>query len=322
MTGITISGLSTSLPIDTWIEKLVAVKQEKIDSVTANKTKLSTSQSALGTMTTTYSTLLASLQKLTDSNFGSTSDLFAQKTATSSDSGTVSAVATALAATQNLKVSVSQLATSTKAQSAGTVSAQMASSTSVSALSEGKVTDGNFSIYVGSAKHTISVASTDTVGDILGRITSETGLSATVTDGKLTIADTSQTPSTVVVGSNADTTNFAKVLGLAKTSASSYTSSNPVMLASTSAALTGASTGFAGTINAGTFTIGNDEFTIDATTTLDGLISQINNSDKADASAYWDAGAGKLVVSSKTRGAANINIQAGTSNFTDIWTLK
>jgi len=321
MAGITMTGLSTDLPIDTWISKLVAVKQEKIDTITTNKTALSTSQSALATMTTTYSTLLSSLQKITDSNFGSTSDLFAQKSATSSDSTTVTATATALAATQNLKVSVSQLATATKAQSATSVSAQMTGTTAVSALSSGNVTDGNFSIYVGDTKHSISVASTDTIDDILSRISTETGLTATVTDGKLTIADTSETPSTIVIGSNSDTTNFTSVLGLAKTSSSSYTSGNPVLLANTSAAMTGTSTGLFSTVKAGTFTIGSAEFTIDDTTTIDGLISQINNNDEANASAYWDSGAGKLVVTSKTDGATNINIEAGTSNFTDVMGL-
>lgn len=321
MAGITVTGLSTDLPIDTWIEKLVAVKQEKIDTVTASKTALTTAKSALGTMTSTYSSLLTSLQKITDSNFGSTSDLFAQKTATTSDSGTLSATATALAATQNLKITISQLATSTTAQSVNTSSAKMTDSTLVSTLASGSVTAGDFSIYVGNTKHTISVATTDNVGAVLDKIENETGLTATITDGKLTISDESETPSAIVIGSNADTTNFTSVVGLSKTSASSYASTNSVMLANTEVALTGTSAGFAGTITAGSFKIGNDEFTIDATTTMDEIITQINNSDKSNASAYWDAGAGKLVLTSKSEGATNINIEAGTSNFTDMMGL-
>lgn len=318
--AITVSGLSTSLPIDSWIEQLVAIKQEKIDSIQADQDTLSTSKSALSTVKSSYSSLLSSLQKITDSSFGSTSDLFAQKSVTSSDSAKVSATVTALATTQTLKVSVSQLATSTVAAAANTASAKMTESTKVSEIAGGSVKAGDFSIYVDNTKYSISVASTDTIGDIMSRIESATGLSASVTDGKLKIEDEDGS-STIVVGSNSDTSTFVNATGLTKSSNSVYESSNPVLLANTSKALTGTGAGFAGTITAGTFTIGNATFTVGSSTTLDSLISEINNNEDSGVNAYWDAGAGKLVLTSTTQGATNINVQAGTSNFTDIMGL-
>ena len=48
------------------------------------------------------------------------------------------------------------------------------------------------------------------------------------------------------------------------------------------------------------------------------LISQINSSDEANATAYWDSIQGKFVIKSRTTGSALVNIEAGTSNFTDI----
>ena len=47
-------------------------------------------------------------------------------------------------------------------------------------------------------------------------------------------------------------------------------------------------------------------------------ISQINSNDEANATAYWDSIEGNFVIKSRTTGSALINIEAGTSNFTDI----
>lgn len=48
------------------------------------------------------------------------------------------------------------------------------------------------------------------------------------------------------------------------------------------------------------------------------MISEINSNDKAQAYAYWDDATGKLSITSKQEGASYINIEAGTSNFTDV----
>ena len=88
--------------------------------------------------------------------------------------------------------------------------------------------------------------------------------------------------------------------------------------ASVSSKLTAEDSGFNEQIKAGTFTIGDATFTIDDKTTLSSLISEINNNDKAQAYAYWDDASGKLSITSKKEGASYINIEAGTSNFTDV----
>ena len=44
----------------------------------------------------------------------------------------------------------------------------------------------------------------------------------------------------------------------------------------------------------------------------------INSSEDSNATAYWDSINAQLVIKSRTTGAALINIEAGTSNFTDI----
>lgn len=318
--SITISGLGSSLPIDTWIEKLIAIKQSKINEITQEKTSLGYSSSALNTVKNSFSTLLSSLQKVTDSRFGATSDLFAQKTATSSDTAILTASATAIASKQSVSVAVSQLASTTVAKSTDSASAKMAGDTSISSLANGRVTTGSFSVYVNNTKYDISVASTDTVNDVLERINSQTELNATITDGKITISDSDQTAN-IVVGSNSDTTNFADITALVKNAQGEYVSNQPILLANTLAKLTATNSGFAEQINASSFKIGSAVFTVNENTTLNDLIGQINNSEEAGVNAYWDTGAGKLVLTSKTTGASNINIQNLSGNFTDVMGL-
>ena len=50
-------------------------------------------------------------------------------------------------------------------------------------------------------------------------------------------------------------------------------------------------------------------------------ISDINSNDEAQAYAFWDDATGKLSITSKKEGASYINIEAGTSNFTDVMGL-
>ena len=73
-----------------------------------------------------------------------------------------------------------------------------------------------------------------------------------------------------------------------------------------------------GNVKEGEFTIGDEVFTIDDKTTLNDLISQINSSEKSLATAYWDSVNGNMVIKSRTSGASVINIESGSSDFTDI----
>ena len=98
----------------------------------------------------------------------------------------------------------------------------------------------------------------------------------------------------------------------------SYASTNSLYKASVASKLTAEDSGFNEQITEGNFTIGDATFTITKNTTLSSLISEINSNDKAQAYAYWDDATGKLSITSKQEGASYINIEAGTSNFTDV----
>lgn len=313
---ISVSGLGSGLDYSSWIDKLVQIKQNDIDKVSAQVTGTKTKGTTLSTVKSSYSSLLSSIEAL--NSITQKDSPFSQKTATSSDKA-VSASVDAYASAQNIKVSVSNLATATSAKSASVAAAAIKSDTTISSISEGSVTAGQFSIYVNNNKYSIDVATNSTLGSVLQSITDKTGLAASVdTNGKVTIGSGSS--ASIVIGAGTDTSNFANVLALSKNEDGSFTSSKPVFTTNTSAALTSAS--FAnGTVKAGTFKIGTAEFTIGSSTTLDSLVTSINNNKDAGVSAYWDSNSGKLVMESTNQGALNINVEAGTSNFTDIMGL-
>lgn len=318
MASITLSGLGSGLDYQSWITSLVEVKQAKIDEVSKQASTVTKKQTAMSQMKTQYQNLQESISAFTTTL--EKDNLFNQKSVKSS-SDAVSADITAYANVQDLSVSVSQLATSTVAKSASVAAKAVEGSTLLSEISSGTVSEGSFSVYVNGKKNSIDIAKSDSLDDVLQKLNDIEGVSASLSDdGKLSIASTDSSAYSVTVGSSSDTSNFSNVMSLVRnTETGEYTSSKNIFATSTSSALT--STAFAaGNITEGTFTIGDREFTIDSTTTMDQLLKKINNSD-AGATAYWDSNAGKLVVTSTDQGAINLNIEAGTSNFTDIMGL-
>ncbi|MBR2525850.1 flagellar filament capping protein FliD [bacterium] len=172
---------------------------------------------------------------------------------------------------------------------------------------------GTFGISIDGVNKVINIDSRETLNS-LRRKFEDLGIRARFDgDGKL---DLDGGGKDIVIGSDSDVSNFVSVFGLEKKPYSYvYKSYNPVNAFDTSQKL--------GKIFGdgifGTFTIGNQEFNIDENTTLKSLIGNINSKPDAGVEAYWDASAGSLVLKSKTEGAFNINIESGSSKFTEIF---
>jgi len=171
------------------------------------------------------------------------------------------------------------------------------------------------SIFVDGVKTTINIDASKSLGDILGEISDATGLNAEINNGKISIS--SSDGKNVKIGTTGDTTNFSSVMSLTAQPDGSYESSRAVSKINTSAKILDEASGFTG-IEAGEFKIGGATFKIDENTTLNSLLSQINASTTANASAYWDSAKGELILTSKTEGAFNINIESLSGNFTDV----
>lgn len=311
---ISFSGLASGLDTSSWVEALVSVKKQDLTKYQTQLTEYQTTKTTLNDTRSVYSTLRTAIEKLTDAKFGGSMDLFAKNTAKSSNEDIFTATATSSASRQNYDVKVQQLATYTKAMSKEAASAVADDSTKLSNLG---ITEGTLTAYVNGQKQVVNIGKDDTLGDLKARM-AEFGVKTEVDEQGVLKFSAQNAGDTINIGATTDSSNLASLIGLARQEDGTYASTNSLYKASIASKLTDADSGFNQQITAGTFTIGNATFTIDEKTTLSSLISEINNNDEAQAYAYWDDATGKLSITSKKEGASYINIEAGTSNFTDV----
>ena len=153
MPTITFSGLGSGLDTNSWVEAFVSVKQTTLTSIKANLETARKKQSTISTLQASFSSLRSSIEKLTDAKFGSSMDLFANNTATSSNDKIFTATVTKSAARQNYDIKVEKLATKTTASSNKPVSAVADDNTSLSALG---IKEGSMTVYVDGVKKVIN----------------------------------------------------------------------------------------------------------------------------------------------------------------------
>jgi len=311
---ISFSGLVSGLDTSSWVEALLSVKQQKVTTLQKEVAGYNTVKATLTDTRSTVSTLRGALEKLTDAKFGGVFDLFSQNMVKSSNEEIFTAVADSTARKQNYDISVQQLATFSKAVSREPASSVADDTTSLKNLG---VKAGTFTAYVNGHKNTITINEDYTLGD-LKQALEGFGVNTEVgADGVLKFS-AANSGDTIHIGATTDTSNLTSLIGLERQEDGTYKSTSSVYKASIASVLTSEDAGFNQVIKAGTFTIGDAEFTITENTTLSSLISEINNRDDAQAYAYWDDAAGKLSITSTREGASYINIEAGTSNFTDV----
>ena len=315
--AISFSGLASGLDTSGWVEALVSIKQEKVTTLKTDLAEFQKTKATLAETRTSFNSLRNAIEKLTDVKFGGAFDLFSQNSAKSSNEDVFTASVTAGASRQSYDITIQQLATYTKATSIKSASAVADDET---VLTELGIKEGSLTVYVDGKKTAIEIEKDDTLGDLKTQLAAA-GIKAEVDEGGFLHLTAYNEGDTVNVGATTDTTNFTSLLGLKKNDDESYVTSNSLFKATTATKLTAENSGFNEQITAGTFTIGNATFTINEKTTLSSLISQINSSDEAQATAYWDDATGKLAITSKKEGASYINIEAGTSNFTDVMGL-
>ena len=179
------------------------------------------------------------------------------------------------------------------------------------------ISDGSLTVYRNGQKANIEVKANETFGNLRTRLsTAFSDLDLTFENGYLKIY--SKNNDNVEIGSTTDTSNFGAITGIESNGSGIAKSSRELYCVNGDSVLTTSGIFRRGNVKAGTFTVGNAVFNITSTTTLSDIINQINASDAANASAFWDNVEGKLVIKSRSTGAALVNIEAGTSNFTDI----
>lgn len=314
---ISFSGLASGLDTKSWVEAFVSVKQQK---VTALQTDLKSKQTVKNTLNDTrskFTTLRSAIEKLTDAKFGGSMDLFAKNSATSSDTDIFTATATSGATRQNYDITVQQLATYTKATSKNAASAVADDNTKLKNLG---ISDGTLTAYVNGQKYSVNISDTNTLGDLKAKLAGF-GVKTDIDNNGVLSFSAQNEGDTIHIGATTDSTNLTSLIGLTQQEDGSYKSTNSLFKATVASKLTSKDSGFNTQIKEGTFSIGGATFKITDKTTLSSLISEINSNDDAQAYAFWDDAAGKLSITSKKEGASYINIEAGTSNFTDVMGL-
>ncbi len=184
------------------------------------------------------------------------------------------------------------------------------------------VTSGDVSIGINGAVVNVYVDETDTLQNVISKISTATKGSVTASltsDGKFTLEAAEGVE--LFVGTSTDTTNLATVFNLAANGSNKIVGGTSLYKASAGSKITESGIFRLGDVTEGTFVIGNAEFTITSETTIANLVNEINRNEDANASAYWDNINGKLVINSNTLGASYVNIQSGTSNIAEIFGL-
>ena len=182
------------------------------------------------------------------------------------------------------------------------------------------ISSGTLTVFRNGEKATINVDRWHTFSDLRSLVAGafdEGDVTIKLEKGYLEFCSTNPDVS-VEVGATTDTSNIAAICGLANNKTGSVKSARELYQVNNSSQLTASGIFRLGNVSEGTFTIGDAEFEITNQTTLSSIIAQINSSEEANATAFWDSIDGKLVLKSRTTGSAFINIEAGTSNFTDI----
>lgn len=311
---ISFSGLASGLDTSSWVEALVSVKQQKVTSLQTDLKSKQTVKNTLNDTRSKFTTLRSALEKLTDAKFGGSMDLFAKNSATSSDADIFTATATADATRQSYDITVEQLATYTKATSKNAASAVADDNTKLKNLG---ISAGTLTAYVNGQKFSTKIDETYTLGDLKSQL-SNFGIQTDVDENGALSFSAKNEGDTIHIGATTDSSNLTSLVGLTQQEDGSYKSTNSLYKATVASKLTSDDSGFNTQIKAGTFTIGDATFKVTDKTTLSSLISEINSNDEAQAYAFWDDAAGKLSITSKKEGASYINIEAGTSNFTDV----
>ena len=315
--SISFSGLVSGLDTSSWVDALVSVKKEKATTLNQDLLKYQNTKSTLNDTRSVVTSLRTAIEKLTDAKFSGTFDLFAQNSAVSSNEDVFTATVGTNAKRQNYEISVKQLATYTKAVSKEAASSVADDSTSLKNLG---ISKGTLTAYVNGHKNTINISESDTLGDLKARFAAF-GINTSIDEeGVLHFSPLNEEDS-IHIGATTDTSNFTSLVGLERQEDGTYASTNSVYKATVASLLTAEDSGFNERITEGTFKIGDATFTINSETTLSSLISQINSSESAQAYAFWDDATGKLSITSTKEGASFINIEAGTSNFTDVMGL-
>ncbi len=319
-------GLISGLDSNTLISQLMQIERQPIFRFESRIEALEDEQQAVRDIRTTLTNLRNRAQ---DFRLSQIFDAFT--TASSEETVLNSEVSAPNPVVGAFEIDVTQLASSTVAQSSGVLGAAINSSAALDSSGiTTEVTAGTFSIN--GVAFTVD-PTTDSLDDILADINgSAAGVTATynAVDDTVTIENTAASDTGVInFGATDDDSNFLTVLSVTQAtqstngSGSTEATSTRHLGAIDATAILDDQSFAGGAFTAGTFSINGIELSIDPSTdTIIDVVERINGSD-ADVTASYDASADAIRVVANTLGSRTVNFgSAGdTSNFLTITNL-
>ena len=295
------------------VDQLTELERAPQRRMRSDQAEISQKQSTLNSLTSELNSLKTKLEAL------STGDIFDQRSLTNSDDtvATASTSASGLVGTYNLQVT--QLATTSSWRGSDDVGSALHSGNDVSALTlsaaafRTAITAGTITVN----NQQITIATSDSLGDVLNAIKDAIGASATASydasNDKITINSGDGTD--VVLGSAKDTSNFLQIAELRNNGTATVTSTNKLGRLQTSAVLSSGNFETAFSASSGSFKINGVSVTYDSSTdTLNDIIDRINNA-SAGVLASYDAINDRLQLTNDTTGDLGMSLSDVSGNF-------
>jgi flagellar hook-associated protein 2 len=302
--GLALSGLASGFDWKSIVDQLIEVSRAPQNRMRTEKSQLSAKNTALNDIKGLVSSFKSSLTSL------NSAEGFQKKSAAFANSTTTwSATADTDAPSGTYEFDFVSKATASKLTGAAGIATQLTSVTTLANLPVGRtITAGTFTVDGAQ----ITIATSDTLDDVMAEITAQTGGSITASYNAATDQiDLVKGAGSISLGASNDTSNFLQAMRLSSGTtpvASSTTLSSPRLSGSIDSANL---SGWAGSSVQDSITINGTAIDYNsATDSLQSLINRINSS-TAGVTATYDVSAGKFLLTNKSTGNVGITVQDG-----------
>ena len=318
--SISFSGLGSGMDYSTWVTQFTALKEQSIVTpLETKKTNLQSQNSAISSLKTYYMTLATSMQKISDSKYGASFDIFASSKVTMGNDNAknyIDVSASNSVPKMDFEIEVLELATNSNIKGNVKIEPEqmyVKSNTSLTQLENFKAGTLVFKTDdKDETEYSIDVEKSDTMQSLIDKINNlkDGKLEATLDeDGNFLVKSTDANLKLVSIDG---TSNFKKIAELKMTS-NGFESDGPIKAGTKSAF--NVRLVDSGIFSEGEFKINGETFKIDNTTTMNQLLNQINSNTKANVKALYNSVTGTFSITSTETGARNIEVEEVSSNF-------
>lgn len=317
---ISFSGLGSGMDYSSWVTQLTGLKEQSIiKPLETKKTTLQSQNSAISSLKTHYMTLSTNMQKISDSKYGASFDIFASSKVTMNNENAknyIEVSASNSVPKMDFEIEVLELATSSSIKGNVKIAPEqmyVKPNTSLTQLEDFKA--GTFILKMNDkdeTEYSIDIEKSDTMQSLIDKINNleDKPFQATLDDDgnfKITCLDENKK-----IASINGTSNFKNVAEL-KMSPNGFESDGPIKAGTKSAF--NVRLVDSGIFSEGEFKINGETFKIDNTTTMGQLINSINTNKNANVKALYNSVTGTFTLSSTETGAKEIEIEEISSNF-------